>query len=478
MLAAGMSVLFAGPAGAQSWNYYQGTSSFFVPFAGGAMNASLYGYGTVSLTLSYGAVLTNTSNFAMDTGSTGILASPDRFIPGPADTLLGPGSITYTSSGNINQGLVYMTDVVINGQDGQTATARVPILRVTSIGCEPAKQAAGQCTPNPNPTNLSFMGVGFDRGAANAAAGAAVQLAPSGNPFLNLTAINGTAVPGDMRAGFIISNATTDMRTPGVTLGLTSASAANFAFVQLAPNGAAATCTQPIPSCGLAGNFNPSTMTVTANGASATGSVLQDTGINYMFLTPPAGSGLVAGEQSYAPSGTTIAISLPGQTATAARYQFVVGQTGTPPNLLMPVDVQLVSGDTYVNTGRQFFFGFDYLYDPYGGFVGYRWNREIADQYGSVSPMLALQGGLALDKGFWSNFPTYLMDATTLNQAGSGTLAGDISGPGSLTLASGAMTLSGLNSYAGGSRLRARCARCWARSSAVPWTWAGASTWQ
>ncbi len=444
------SLVAAGPATAQSWNYYQGSSNFFVPFADGAMNASLYGYGTVSLTMSYGPVLTNKSNFAMDTGSTGILVSADRFMPGPTDTLVGPGSITYTSSGNINQGLVYMTDVVINGQNGQTATARVPVLLVQSIGCEPAKQASGQCTPNADPKNLAFMGVGFDRGAANAAAGAAVQLAPSGNPFINLTAINGSAVPSDMRAGFIISNAVTDMRTPGVTLGLTTGATANFAFVQLAPNGAAATCTQPIPACGLAGNFNPTTMTVTANGASATGTVLQDTGINYMFLTPPAGSGLVAGTQSYAPSGTAIQIALPGQAGTAASYQFVVGQPGTPPNLLMPVDVQLVSGNTYVNTGRQFFFGFDYLYDPYGGFVGYRWNREIASQYGAVTPMLALQGNLALDSGFWSDFPAYLMSPTTLQQAGSGTLAGNIAGPGSLTLASGRMTLSGANSYTGG----------------------------
>ena len=443
----------ARPVSAHSWNNYQGSASFFVPLADGPMNASLYGYGTVSLTMSYGAVLTNKSNFAMDTGSTGILVSADRFMPGPTDTLLGPGSITYTSSGNINQGLVYLTDVVINGQNGQTATARVPVLLVQSVACEPAKQASGQCTPNSNPHNLAFMGVGFDRGAANAAAGAAVQLAPSGNPFLNLTAINGGAVPGDMRAGFIISNATTDMRTPGVTLGLTSGATANFAFVQLSPNGAPATCAQPLATCGLAGNFNPTTMTVTANGASTTGTVVQDTGINYMFLTPPAGSGLVAGIQSYAPNGTAIQISLPGQPGTAASYQFVVGQPGTPPNLLMPVDVQLVSGTPYVNTGRQFFFGFDYLYDPYGGFVGYRWNREIASQYGSVTPMLAVQGKLALDGGFWSDLPTYLMSPTTLLQTGAGTLAGDISGPGSLTLASGTMTLSGANSYTGGTNV-------------------------
>jgi autotransporter-associated beta strand protein len=450
-LVACLSVLVAEPAGAQSWNYYPtSTSSFFVPFAGGPMNGSLYGYGFVSLTTSFGAVLTNTSNFAMDTGSTGILASSDRYMPGPSDTYVGPGSITYTSSGNINQGLVYMTDVVINGQGGQTATARVPILLVTSIVCEPGKQASGQCTPNPNPTNVAFMGVGFDRGAANAAAGAATQLSPSGNPFLSLTAINGAAVPATMRSGFIISNATTDSRVPGVTLGLTSGGTDNFAFVQLTPNGAAATCSQPISSCGLAGNFNPTTMTVTANGASATGQVLQDTGINYMFLTPPAGSGLTAGAQAYAPNGTPIQIALPGQTGTAASYTFVVGEQGVPPNLLMPAEVQVVPGSTYVNTGRQFFFGFDYLYDPYGGFVGYRWNREIDSQYGSVTPMLALQGTLALDNGFASSFPTYLMDATILQQTGTGTISGNISGPGSLALAGGTMNLSGVNTYTGG----------------------------
>ena len=110
----------------------------------------------------------------------------------------------------------------------------------------------------------------------------------------------------------------------------------------------------------------------------------------------------------------------------------------------------MVEGTPYVNTGHNFFRGFDYLYDPYGGFVGYRWIGSRVDPTGSVTPMLALQGALALDNGFSSTFPTYLMDATILQQTGIGTISGNISGPGSLALPSGTMNLSGTNTYTGG----------------------------
>jgi hypothetical protein len=39
----------------------------------------------------------------------------------------------------------------------------------------------------------------------------------------------------------------------------------------------------------------------------------------------------------------------------------------------------------FVNTGRMFFEGFDYLYDAVGGYVGYRWNGRVSGSYGKVS---------------------------------------------------------------------------------------------
>ena len=40
----------------------------------------------------------------------------------------------------------------------------------------------------------------------------------------------------------------------------------------------------------------------------------------------------------------------------------------------------------FVNTGRMFFEGFDYLYDAVGGYVGYGWNGRVSSGYGRVTP--------------------------------------------------------------------------------------------
>ena len=453
-LVASLSVAIAGPAAAQSWNYYPTAtnSTFYVPFAGGQMGDGTMGMVNLSLPSAPNVAPFTPIPFVMDTGSTGILVSADRFTPVPG-TSLGQGSITYTSSGIINQGTVYNADIFIHGAvvNGQQtyAMATVPVLLVTNITCEPGKQATGQCQPNSNPTGIGMMGVGFNRGSANAAAGAATGLSPNGNPFLNLTGF--VNLPdlsvANMRAGFVITN---NQAQPGVRLGLDGAFLNDFAYVQLMPNTNANTvtpCTTPTTACSLAGNFQPTTMSVTTNGVPMSGTVLQDSGIGYMFLSPPPpGSGLVAGEQTYAPNGTIIAIALPGQPGTAANYTFTVGT----PDPVAPTAVQVVDGPPYVNTGHNFFRGFDYLYDPVGGFVGYRWSGSNVDPSGSVTPMLALQGTLAFDNNFSSNFPTYLMAATTFQQTGTGTISGNIGGPGSLALGGGTMNLSGTNTYSGG----------------------------
>jgi hypothetical protein len=40
----------------------------------------------------------------------------------------------------------------------------------------------------------------------------------------------------------------------------------------------------------------------------------------------------------------------------------------------------------FVNTGRMFLEGFDYLYDAAGGYVGFGWNGRVSRGYGSVMP--------------------------------------------------------------------------------------------
>jgi hypothetical protein len=126
-------------------------------------------------------------------------------------------------------------------------------------------------------------------------------------------------------------------------------------------------------------------MTVSVDGVEGDGTILMDTGINYMFLSPPAGTGLVHGMR--APAGTRIAISLPDSRHPSAHYAFTTGDAGNP---LHPEKIEVVRDrGVFVNTGRMFLEGFDYLYDAASGFVGYRWNGRLNGSLGGVTPGLA-----------------------------------------------------------------------------------------
>ena len=107
---------------------------------------------------------TKKTNFLMDTGSLGIVAGSNNYQPGFGDIALGPGGIIYTTSGNSPAGQMYLTNVTINGANGQTATARVPILAASD-------------------PDYAQMGIGFDRGGLQLDSGAPL---PNLNPFLGL----------------------------------------------------------------------------------------------------------------------------------------------------------------------------------------------------------------------------------------------------------------------------------------------------
>ena len=69
-----------------------------------------------------------------------------------------------------------------------------------------------------------------------------------------------------------------------------------------------------------------------------------------------------------------------------AFYAFTVGERGNP---LRPEKVEVVRDrGVFVNTGRMFLEGFDYLYDAAGGYVGYGWNRRLSASQGGVTPGL------------------------------------------------------------------------------------------
>ena len=343
-----------GPASAQApvSSQYDGLVAIEIPFANGPI--SVAHVPDIYLKL-HGAP---PRRFGMDTGSTGIAVAAAHFTPGPGDVAGGPGKIVYNSSGRILSGIYYTTDVEIHrNANTPVATARVQVLRVESITCQ---ARARDCTPNPDPRGVSFMGIGFDRGKAERSTSTAPK-----NPFVNLVSLASGAPVNSVRPGYVIT------RT-AVHLGMTPELTRDFAFVKLTPK----TDT----------GWNAAPLAVSVDGFLGSGTILVDTGINYMFLSPPAGTALARGTR--VPAGTRIEIYLPDKrTPQPVAYAFTVGEERNP---LRPVKVEVVHDpEVFVNTGRLFFEGFDYLYDAVGGYVGYGWNGRLDGSQGAVTPGLS-----------------------------------------------------------------------------------------
>ncbi len=336
---------------------YRGLGTLDVPFANGPIAMSHVP--SVWLKLPGGAP----HRFGMDTGSTGIVVAAEHYTPGPNDVSDGPGRLTYNSSGRVLQGDRYTTDVTIQ-RDEHTplATARVQVLRVTSITC---LERARDCRPENNPRGVAFMGVGFARNSAQG-----TQAGAPKNPFTSLVSLASGAPVSSVRPGYIVT------RT-GVHLGMNAELTRHFAFIKLAPSA---------ESQSGAPEWSAAPMAVSVDGVMGKGTILVDTGINYMFLSPPEGTALERGRR--AREGSRIALFMPDQrNPQPAFYGFTVGERGNP---LHPERVEVVHDrGVFVNTGRMFLEGFDYLYDALGGYVGFGWNGRLSGGYGGVTPGLS-----------------------------------------------------------------------------------------
>ena len=116
----------------------------------------------------------------LDTGSTGVVVSASS-IPG-VDRLrsLGPGKLTYSSSGRIMIGTWVVTAVRIAGASGAVETDPIPVLAVTTIRCT-AK--ARRCVATDRPTGVAMLGIGFEREHDGQ-----TQSTPDRNPLLHVQA--------------------------------------------------------------------------------------------------------------------------------------------------------------------------------------------------------------------------------------------------------------------------------------------------
>jgi hypothetical protein len=298
----------------------------------------------------------------MDTGSTGIVVSATAIPNIGRLPSRGPGTLTYTSSGRIEQGDWVMVRATITGADGASVTTSpIPVLAVRRVTC---LDNARNCTPREDPRHVAMIGVGFARrGNREGPTG------PGINPFLNLAV--SSLDHGGLRRGYIVSSA-------GIQIGLTGADpGAGYVTVQL-PWDDQRQDWSGAPACIAIDDRTP-----------ACGTVLPDTGVTGMFLSLPASEeqasadssgmdrSLVPGAKvtiSLAPEASAPGASTPG----VASYSFRVGDVSNP---LAPARVTLVGrGDrpTFVNTGVHLLNGFDYLFDADKGIVGYRWNGRPA----------------------------------------------------------------------------------------------------
>lgn len=425
-------------AQAQTWNLYDGSSSVYVEYQdGGHVNSPELNIGFDN-SGSY-------AQFTMDTGSVGMVASSDRFQPGPNSKYLGPGQQVYSSSGIVENGAWYTaTQQIYDGNGVVVATAEVPVLLVTSITCLPG---ARDCHPDDHPTGIGMMGIGFAREGSG---GAAAEKTPAYNAFLNLTSVRLTPdgplvpLPSNWNSGYVVTS-------QGVYLGLSSANTANAGFVKLKPNQEYSTAEHT--------EWHPAKMGISVNGTQGNGTVLMDTGVGVGYLTPPAGAVVgplvscgVVGGHNCAPNGTTIAVTLPGQTGTTAFFQYVIGDGSAMQPVAVSVDN--TGGGVFFNTSRYVLQGLDYIYDAQNGLVGYVW-KNAPSTTGNVNVMLALESDFVLPAGFWTSLPVTLFGETTLIPEGAAEFAGMISGDRKLIIdGPGKVVLSGNNDYTGETEVR------------------------
>ena len=287
----------------------------------------------------------------MDTGSTGVVVSATSIAGFEALPQLGPGELTYSSSGRIMRGVYVETPVTLTGADGTSLTTRpIRVLAVTRIDC---LKRARSCRPQEAPRRVAMLGIGFAR-RRDHQPGAT----PDRNPFLSLPGMGTAGQPGALGRGYVV-------RRQSVTVGLSAGDAQGFSQVKLTAD----------PQTGDWA-ATPVCLSLAGRTPAACGTLLMDTGVTTMFLSLPDAQtdGLVARSARGAPvvaDRTRFAVS-PGPGATAPAYAFTVGDASDP---VVPQAAILVGRGrrpVFVNTTVRALNAFDYLFDADAGAVGFR----------------------------------------------------------------------------------------------------------
>ncbi len=409
------------------WSLYGDTSSSaLVPYVPGYGVTDL-GQNPPRLKVAVSVDGTGAQDFVIDTGSNGMVM-PRSALPADLDLSHGtPGVFSYGSSGITLNGTWVPLSVSFPDAQGASTAETVPVLVVTSV-----------TGPNVSPgyEGPFMMGVGFGCPPTDDAGN---TLTTANNPFLNLPGMK----DGTVHAGYVLA-------TDGVHLGLTDADAGSgWAYSQLTP------LSRPVdPASGAADWARAPTVLTVGDHASQTGSMLVDTGLTRAMVGFPTLdaadlSQVVSGGETTTvlASGVPVSVDLLGTGTDAVGYGYTVGGGSSQ----TPVQSDRDGSRTYINTTGRVLSGFDYLYDPVTGVVGFRPNDAGTDTDQSFTAVLASGGTLALPASFGTDLPVILRSDTTVTTSGTATFSGSISGSAALTASgAGTLALSGVSSFTGG----------------------------
>ncbi|WP_244464853.1 autotransporter domain-containing protein [Martelella endophytica] len=489
-MALGLSLMGFQAAADEGWpDYADGAASYTIKPSNLSTDSVLkFDLRIAALQGTSNAFTSNPIDFQMDTGSTGIVVEWS-LLTDNQDLLVSDqrGWAFYNSTGLLATGYVVNASVTyVETLSGAPVVANVPILVVMEKFCLGTGANSANCE-NDRQNNITMMGVGFGRNTLGEDTAAlpvytmatndagnygslisgldnAGQTSLSFNPFLHIAASDGNLHQGyiiqwDEKAGSTVKDQVS------VVVGLTAGNTSGFAYSQLQPATdalGASSWSQAIMGVELTNPAGKPTGVMT-------GIFLPDTGVTdsfvhidgadykaYSFVNSEGGNQIYEGSTllvQVIDAGDLVTLTYPVDNACKVDPPPAGCVRATPSNLLW---VSNVNGQSYLNTGLNFYRNFHYMFDPQNGFVGVVPADGLNSDGIVFTPVVAASGQISFSDDMTTAMPVWLRASaasTPAIAAASGTTAtfnGPLSGPGGLVLnGAGTVVLNGINTYSG-----------------------------
>jgi hypothetical protein len=274
----------------------------------------------------------------LDSGST-VFALSDELVPGFAEadqSKLSQGSVSYTN-GRVWDGYWFRVSVTFEGTERNTATSEIDVLVVTKQTYHGKREY----------DTIHYIGIAF--GIIDPKSG----YTPDKNPLLAVTQYNNKPIDDStFRRGYIMSKRSIDV-------GLTGKNTESFKCTKLT-NSSSLEAKWYWDRVSLALRVNDSDW--------MQGDALTDTGLTDMEIASPQ----YKGNHGPLPHGTDVAMRFPDENTSLPEFSF--RWPGNNESWLPASVYYYKSRNTkaFVNTGQNFYYKFDTLFDADKGFWGVR----------------------------------------------------------------------------------------------------------